>query len=609
MKQTERGGTPMATPLSGTNVRLLTGVPFSNDYKHTRWFNNENEQRTYFAQKPSVYGNAQMNFQREEDRTWVQVPMHIDKLHNVNYLEFVNADYGNKKFYCFVTNLEYMNKGNTRVHFQVDVIQTWLSEWKSGFKPSYVLREHCPLWDSEGRPIVNTQDEGLDYGLEYDDVHVTHYVPNSGIKFFVMVCTKIMHADTNSKDKSIATYNGSAQPLTYYVVPITLDGQPIKVMDGESDIPMTSPEKLLSTVYETEGATKNIVSIFMTDSIGCPFTVAGGGETSFNITFTEKDQKLKPVRIGEGDKVNDVLYVEDVKRYKTETFDVEGRYEHLPNVRESKLYMYPYTVLTMDDFKGNRTDYKLEYIYDPFIKLNMKGSMGTSNNVSYGIQKYNDRADMTNHQDNQYALINNTPQDIPVITDYLAAYLQGNRNSIENQKQGIIFNSFMGALSGGVQTHSAMQNSNPVSGGAGASFGVINAAQSTGNGILQLQGIDAKQKDIANVPPQLTKQGSNTAYSFGHRYDGVTLIKKTIKPEYRQKLQQFFGMYGYKLGQVKIPNWHTRENWNYVQTVDCVITSNFNNSDLRQVKKIIDNGITFWHTDDIGNYDLANEVI
>ena len=274
MKQTMRGGTSMATPLSGTNVRLLTGVPFSNDYKHTVYHDSEEDQRAYFTGKPAIYGNAQMNFQREEDRTWVQVPRHIDTLHNVNYMEFVNADYGSKRFYCFVTKLEYINKGNTRVHFEVDVIQTWMFHWKDGFKPSYVNREHCPLSNPDGSPYINTKDEELAYGLEYDDVRVTHYVPNNGIKWIVMICTKIMHASTTNKDKSIATYNGSAQPLTYYVLPVTLDGQPVKFMDGKEDIPMTSPEKLMSTVYETEGATKNIVSMFITDSIGCPITVA-----------------------------------------------------------------------------------------------------------------------------------------------------------------------------------------------------------------------------------------------------------------------------------------------------------------------------------------------
>jgi hypothetical protein len=39
------------------------------------------------------------------------------------------------------------------------------------------------------------------------------------------------------------------------------------------------------------------------------------------------------------------------------------------------------------------------------------------------------------------------------------------------------------------------------------------------------------------------------------------------------------------------------------------IQGNFNNEDLNELKAIFDNGITLWHTDDIGNYSLDNGVI
>jgi len=590
-------------PVSGTNVRLLSGVPFSHDYAHTRWHNDKGTQTSWFLNRPVVHTMSEANFQRIEGKPYIRCDEPIDNLWNAKYIMFQNKAYNSKWFYAFITKLEYVNGGRTNVHFQLDVMQTWMFDMN--FKPSFVVREHCPLWNEDGTPVVNTVDEGLNYGLEYDDVHVEHYVPNKGIKFLVMVCTKDMHS--SKKDKTVATYNGTAQPLTYYALPVMLDGEPVKILSGEDDIPMSSPEKFLSTVYDTESAQKNIISLYMTDSIGCPFTVGGGGETTWVISFTEKDQKITPVRIGEGEKVNDLLYIEDVKRYKTETYDVGGKYDNLPSYKESKLYMHPYTVLTIDDFKGNRTDYKLEYIYDPNIKLNIKGSMGLSNKISYGIQKYNDKANMTNHQDNQYALINNNPQDIPILNDMYAAFLQGNRNSLQNQKDSILFNGFMnnvGSVTGNVgrQMDGMDRSLNGVNMGIGV-------AQGTGNTILQLQGLEAKQKDIANTPAQITKQGSNTAYDMGHRYDGVTFIKKTLKPEYRKKLEDFFNAYGYKKNEVKMPNFHTRKSWNYVETKLCNIDGSFNNEDLSDLKKVFDNGITLWHTDDIGNYSLSNEVI
>jgi hypothetical protein len=64
----------MATvPLTGTNIRLLTGVPFSNDYKNTRWFDTREAQSNYFLAKPTTYVNSQHTFQRIEGRNFVRV--------------------------------------------------------------------------------------------------------------------------------------------------------------------------------------------------------------------------------------------------------------------------------------------------------------------------------------------------------------------------------------------------------------------------------------------------------------------------------------------------------------------------------------------------------
>jgi len=137
----------------------------------------------------------------------------------------------------------------------------------------------------------------------------------------------------------------------------------------------------------------------------------------------------------------------------------------------------------------------------------------------------------------------------------------------------------------------------------------LSTVQGLGNTNLQLEGIQAKMKDIGNIPPQVSNMGGDNSYNFGNRLDGIFVIQKQVKPEYIKKLQDYFNMFGYKLNEVKVPNFHTRQNWNYIQTASCVITGNFNNEDLQELKNVFDSGITLWHTDDVGNYALDNEVI
>jgi hypothetical protein len=203
------------------------------------------------------------------------------------------------------------------------------------------------------------------------------------------------------------------------------------------------------------------------------------------------------------------------------------------------------------------------------------------------------------------SVVNSNPNDLPIITDMLSSFLQGNRNSIQNQLNSSIFGGFLHTIAGLITGGASVA--------AGSAQGVASSGTSIAGGMsstyFHTQGMIAKQKDINNTPPSLSKMGGNTYFDYGNRINGLYLIKKQIRPEYQKKLEDFFNIYGYKKNEVKVPNFNTRQYWNYVQTAGCTIQGNFNNEDLNELKAIFDNGITLWHTDDIGNYSLDNGVI
>jgi Caudoviral major tail protein N-terminus len=593
----------MATvPLSGTDIRLLSGIPFSNDYKHTRWFDTITEQMAYFNSKPIVYSLSEYNFQRIEGKSFIAVDKSIDDLWNINYLMFRNTAYDNKWFFAFVTKLEYKQRNNTWIHFEIDVFQTW--KFEMNFKPSYVAREHCPLWASDGTHLLNTVDEGLNYGTEYDTVNVQKLVPYDDVFFLVIVAKTLLHdrEGGNAKDY-FPTINASPQPLCYYVHPFKLDGSSPYAMINEEEAILSPPTDVLKYLYQFDDAVNNVVSLYVTDYVGINFTVSELGEL---IIPPEHFDNVNMMETIDGVQTYfNTLFVKEVKQYTPKTVDLGNKWAWYDTPTESKLLMYPYTQLIMDDFKGNRVTFKTEYINHPDLHIYIKGSLGTNNKVSYSLPDYNYSATSgyIDEISGENALINNDPNDIPIITDMLAAYLQGNRNSIQNQYNSALFNGIMGSAGGLVS--GIASNPNPV----GVVSGAMNMVSGAGNSVLQMQGLQAKHNDISNTPPSISKMGSNTAFTTGNGYNGVYIIKKQIKPEYRKKLSDFFNMYGYKLNEVKLPNFHTRQYWNYVQTVACNITGNFNHDDLNELKAIFDNGITLWHTDDIGNYSLENGVI
>lgn len=594
----------MATiPLGGTNIRFLSGIPFSSDYKHTRWFDSSTEQTNYFLGKTPVHTMSQASFQRKE-RTFIAVNKSIDALYGINYVMFQNENYSTKWFYAFVTELEYKNDSTTYVHFQIDVFQTWKNRIQ--FQPSFVVREHRPLWQEDGRPVVNTIDEGLEYGLEYDTVSIQKFHPSDDISFLVIVSKTPMH--TGSDGNVIQPSKiGVPQPLTYYIVPYDLKGAPTVVADGEGDsIAINTPEQVLKGLYDNEKAVNNVVSMYITDAIGTKVTAirTQGQSTVLGGLYTDYFENVTI-----GDNIN-CLHVKKLTNFATELNPIsDNKYDDFVPVRESKLLMYPYTNIVLDDFKGNRTAYKVEYINGKPFGILVKGSMGLSNYVTYGVDNYNHGAILDDQNfaglNNETALVSNVPNDVTVVNDMLAAFLQGNRNQLENQENSILFNGVMNGIQAGISGAGSAMERNPF----GVAQAVGQVAQGAGNTVLELQGIEAKQKDIANVPPSIQKMGSNTAYSMGHGYNGIYILKKQIKAEYRRKLTDFFNMYGYKTNEVKVPNFHTRRYWNYVQTKSCVILGEFNDVDLNEIKAIFDNGITLWHTDQVGNYELDNEVL
>lgn len=601
----------MATvPLSGTDIRLLSGIPFSSDYKHTRWFDSLTDQLNWFSAKTIVHEMTQATFIRTDDgKSFVRVDKSIDELYATNYMMFNNFKISRKWFYAFITKLEYKNSNCTYVYFEIDVMQTWRFDFN--FRPSYVVREHCPLWNSDGTPVINTQDEGLNYGTEYDNVHVENVTINGGYKWLVIISKSTLHQGSTAK-AIVPTVVGTTQPLTYYIVPF-MDDDSVPVVDlgSSTTVSVSKPSEILKNLYTNTDAVNQIVSIYITDYVGFPVTLVSGVPDTLEINTSVYD--IQEAIIQDTSGANDMycLYVNKVISFSGSLVPASSKYDGYTTVTESKLLMYPYTLLVADDFRGNRQIYKNEYINNTQLNIVFKGGMGTSNNVTYGIDDYNFAFDNSNAPfpkdkiSDESALINNNANDVPVIVDMLSAYLQGNKNSLANQKNAITFDMNMGMVGSGLGLLGSALSGNAL----GVASSVSGAVKGGGDGLLKMQGMLAKQKDIANIPPSIAKMGSNTAYSFGNGFNGLYLIKKQIKPEYITKLTSFFNMYGYKMNEVKYPNFHTRENWNYVQTQNCSIQADFNNEDLNEMKSIFDAGITLWHNDDIGNYTLTNGVI
>jgi hypothetical protein len=83
---------------------------------------------------------------------------------------------------------------------------------------------------------------------------------------------------------------------------------------------------------------------------------------------------------------------------------------------------------------------------------------------------------------------------------------------------------------------------------------------------------------------------------------------RTIRPEYAQKIDDFFTMFGYKVNAVKVPNLKGRKSFNYVKTIDAVVTGNCPVPAVSKIRQLLNQGITFWHGDWVGDYSRDNSI-
>jgi len=88
-----------------------------------------------------------------------------------------------------------------------------------------------------------------------------------------------------------------------------------------------------------------------------------------------------------------------------------------------------------------------------------------------------------------------------------------------------------------------------------------------------------------------------------------TFYGKTIRAEFARIIDNYFDRFGYKVNELKTPLLHTRANWNYIKTLEINVSGNIPNKDLSKIHEIFNNGITFWHNDNVGNYSRANGIL
>lgn len=240
--------------------------------------------------------------------------------------------------------------------------------------------------------------------------------------------------------------------------------------------------------------------------------------------------------------------------------------------RNKKLLTYPYNFMSCYTSDGANTIYRYEYFQGSTCGFNVQCATTPNPEVVLEPLQYKNQ----DFNVDECLTMGNFPQ-LSYNIDSFKAWLAGNTTST--------------ALTLGA-TALGMMSANPMA----MTMGAMGMA-STVNGIVQ----------ASMRPPSVRGTQGNSTFT-ATREKNFYFANTHVTTEYARIIDEYFDVYGYAVNRVKVPNVTGRPNWNYVQTEKANIVGSVPFDDISRIRNIFDNGVTFWHTTDVGNYNLNNTI-
>ena len=287
-------------------VKLLRNVPLDTTYNHTLYFTSKEAQANYFAGQ-TKYSFSNVSYSRVTKGA-IRLEITADQIYDCNYMMFQNTSYGNRWFYAFITDVEYINDVTAQVNFVLDVMQTWHFDYT--LKQCFVEREHAAN-DAIGANLIP---ENIPYG---ETVCVDNPVHGETFSIIIMYNeAKIELNVTGATRLPPYLYTGVYQGLSFLAIPMTIN----------------NIKNLGDTLEAIEVATQDgIVSMFMCPSWQVPKPNLSVPNAS--VTLMESTDVI-------------TRYTGDFDGYKP---------------KNNKLYTFPYNFLQATNYRGDQKQYKYEY--------------------------------------------------------------------------------------------------------------------------------------------------------------------------------------------------------------------------------------------------------
>ncbi len=283
-----------------------------------------------------------------------------------------------------------------------------------------------------------------------------------------------------------------------------------------------------------------------------------------------------------------------------------------------KLQFYPFTYYIITDYMNEPLLIKPQLVYNTDNKLIVKIET-TAISGRYRLYVENNKNDRNGKLE---GITNNMTYQLPVTS---SAYSQFYASSMSSFNTNITNSLLENDMSLRQNVNTATLNTKQSEFNAGLSAiasiltGNLTGAVSNGVSLIQQQekldnllnnlneqnkfkeneiisSKNAKINDLLNTPNSIKTAGNDSVFNLSVNNRKIDVIKYTITPQYKKRINNYFKRYGYAFNDYAVPDIYSREHYNFLKCNVChLISDTIPREHQEEIKQIFESGITMWH--------------
>lgn len=536
--------------MKNSEIILCSGIKMDKNYENVLSYNESN--MVSLCRNKSIYNGTKYSIIQPDT---IDIATQYENCIYANYLAFINPNYGNKWFFAWVTNVEFLNPGTTRITFQIDVWSTWYQKFNVG--KAFIEREHVSD-DTVGKHTIPENLETGEYTI-HSEVDATDLTD---------VCPVVCSTKDPNNDEVYASYCGNRyEALGYYI----FKGFGMTVYNGGDQ--RDAIDSFIKNLSNDEA----IVSIFMAPKKLVGWSVTGTWTNFGTNVYTYRNalDVFDYTTPGgqQGTHYDTPITFTDLSTTRPTTF---GSYTPVNN----KMFVFPYSYLNLTNNNGSGGLYRYEDFSSNTPSFEISGIITPSCSIRAVPKNYKGQTKAYNDgvQGAKYPICS---WQNDIYTNWLTQ--QAVNIGIDSVKN-------VGSIVGGVAF-----------GQPGAVIGGLSGIASTLSSVYQ----------HSLIPPQAEGNVNGGDIGASNKKLTFTLQNIQIREEMARVIDGYFSRFGYKVNEVKTPNLKSRTKFNFIKTggMDELISGTIPAVDLDEINSIFRKGVTIFHDyEDIGNYTVSNPV-